>query len=955
MRLINVLFFSILFLIVGVIQSQAQSGKDRSTSMTDSPLAAEQTDQISRLLKPRIVYRPNLKYPAPAVGSRVTGNVKLELLVDSEGMLEEASVLHTDPVGYGFAEAATEYAQRLRFVPPQVSEVNVRSKLNISVKFTAKMLVEELQARGLFDEAEQYQKRTERAKGGRLDSSELTIYGAYEDSTDVIGLSIHHLVDGPSAEIIKVQELPMPPVEGPVGEVEGLVLEQGTRRPVANAIVRFNGFEVMRSTTPWGRFRFTDVPVGRLSVMVNRPGYASQSHIIVVEPGSAKEVRKIFLKPLSFSERQKIGQHIPPRSPTRHHMHRDEVQAIAGVDSDFLKAARDLPGLYRAPFDLNGPVTSKSLGARQWGGSGELVFRGGIEGGAYVLNTPVLTLSHLNHSRTLLPAAMISDVTIESDYAVEIGRVGGGLMEVNLAMPHQDDRQLEVELNAFELGGVVGGPISSKTSMTGAIKLGVMRAFQSQVGADEWLKYGVQVPNSQDAHLLLNHSDGAHNLMVLSTWHNSGWRNDFESPDLIQPQLRGDAGQSQNGVSIRGQWNYTNPEKKLKNTLSFSYELLNSYQNVANGHTLDHSLNQFFVSDRLKLRLGKPLWLSAGLEQQVTYSYLEQQGASLWVEGMGRSLSRFEAMDLHNDRSLAFSPSVWAGLEGRWTQVHFLLGSRVTYWSETEEVTPEPRVSLRYTPAFGTILKLGSGLYTQQLRPRYFDYYVGSGHGNVNGLKQTRIFSSSAGFEQRFTRQIYIDVTGFYRLLSNRLVADQDPTVRFKSTGDGDAWGGEFLLRYDPDARYYGWLSYGFSRARFQDSLGAIQRRGDYDQTHNLSTVAGIKLTPQLSLNARWRFISGTPYSALPSQTFDSDLGQGSFGYGPINNLRYSAFHQLDVRLDYRWIFKEWSLLSYLQVNNAYDHQVSELPHPLEGMSSDAPSTLQTWPLWISLGLRAGF
>jgi TonB family protein len=956
MRLINaLLFYALTIFVLSLSIAQAQTIEYSSDSNSTSGLTQEQTQEQARSLKPRIVYRPALKYPAPAVGSRVTGLVKLELLVDSEGVLEEAKILETDPVGYGFAEAATEYAKRLRFVPPQVSEINVRSMLKMSVRFTAKMLIEELQTRGLFEEAEQYQKRTERAKGSRLDSSEISVFGAYEDSTDVIGLSIHHLVDGPSAEIVKARELPMPPVEGPVGEVEGLVLEQGTRRPIANASVRFNGFDVVRSTTPWGRFRFTGVPVGRLSVMVNRPGYASQSHVIIVEPGSAKEVRKIFLKPLTFSERQKVGQHIPPRSPTRHHIHRDEIQAIAGVDSDFLKAARDLPGLYRAPFDLNGPVTARSLGARQWGGSGEVVFRGGIEGGAYILNTPMLTLSHLNHSRTLLPAAMISDVTIEADYAVEVGRLGGGLMEINLSNPHQDDRQIEAELNAFELSGVVGGPISSKTSITGAIKLGVMRFLQTQVGAEEWLKYGVQIPNSQDAHLLINHSDGAHHLMLLSTWHNSGWQNDFESPDLIQPQLRGDVGQSQNGVSIRAQWRYNRPEKQLNNTLSVSYELLNSYQNVANGHILDQSLNQFFVADRLKLRLAKPLWLSAGIEQQMTYSYIAQQGATLWSEGMGRAVNRFEAMAPREDKVFAFSPSLWTGLEGRWTQVHFLLGSRVTYWSETEEVTPEPRVTLRYTPAFGTILKLGSGLYTQQLRPRYFDYFMGAGHGNRNGLKQTRILSSSAGFEQRFTREIYIDMTGFYRQLSNRLVADQDPTVRFKSTGEGEAWGGEFLVRYDPDARYFGWVSYGFTRARFKDSIESFERRGDYDQTHNLSTVAGVKVTPQLSLNARWRFISGSPYSALPIQTFDSDLGQESFAYSPVNTTRYSAFHQLDLRLDYRWVFKEWSLLSYLQVNNAYDHRVSEIPHPLEGLNSEAPSVLQSWPLWVSIGLRAGF
>lgn len=941
------LAFSLLF---SLSEVRAQQGSGETVS----------SEEAVSSLKPRIVYQPPVKYPVPAVGSRVTGSVKLKLLIDVEGMLEEAIVLKTDPVGYGFEKSALQYAERIRFVPPQVNEINVRSQLEIMVHFTPQMMIEELRVRGQFEEADRFQKRAERSKTGRLDDAEMSIYGAYEDSTDVIGLSIHHLVDGPQGEINKVAEVPMPAVEGPTGEIEGLILEQGTRRPVSNAQVRFNGFDAVRSTTAWGRFRFTGVPVGRLSVMVTRSGYASQSHVIEVKPGAATDVRKIFLKPLSFGEREKVGQHIPPRVPTQHSLQKDELQGIAGVDSDWLKASRDLPGLYRAPFDLSGPTTVRSLGARRWGGSGSLIFRGGVEGGAYLLDTPTLVISHLNQSRTLLPTAMVSKVSIESDYALEVGRVGGGLMEIELDQPSLDDRQIEVEINAFELSGVVGGAISSKTSITVAAKLGVMRSFQTQLGADEWLKYGVQVPNSQDVHLLLNHNEGAHELTFLTTWHNSGWRNDFESPDLIQAQLRGDIGQSQNGMSARLKWAYNRPESQLSNTMSFSYELLNSYENVAHDHSLEHTIGQLFLVDRLKLRIAKPLWLTAGLEQQVTHSFISQQGASLWVEGMGRSLNRYEPAAIEEDQVLSFSPSAWVGLEGRWTRVHLVLGTRVGYWSETEEITPEPRVSLRYTPAFGTILKMGSGLYVQQLRPRYFDRYLGVGFG-ATPLKQPRFFSNSAGIEQRFTRELYLDVTSFYRLMDNLLVNDPDPTLRFASSGEGEAFGAELLLRYDPDSRYFGWISYGYTHARVKDRASGSLRRNDHDQTHSLSAVSGVKLTPQLSINTRWRYLSGAPYSILPPQSFDSDLGQSTFGFGPtptdrpVNTLRYSSFHQLDLRIDYRWRFKEWSLLSYLQFNNVYGHRSSELPHPLEGLSSTAPATLQSWPFWMSVGLRAKF
>ena len=890
-----------------------------------------------------------------ALKDLVRGKVRLRLLVNAEGSLENIVILKHEPSGYGFAETAKEYVSGFEFIPPQVNDISLRSSVEMNVNFTADMLTQKLREQGQYDRAERFQKRLVRAKSKSYHQATRSMYGADEDSTDVIGLSIHHLVDGPDAEVLQAPEKDFPPVEGLVTELEGLILEQGTRRRIANAIVKFNGFDVLKNTDIEGRFQFSGVPVGRLIVLVERAGYASHSHEIIVEKNSGRVLRKIFLKPLSFTEREALGQHIPPRVSTKHHLQRDEIQSLAGIDGDVLKAARDLPGLYRASFDLNGPATTRTLGARQWGGSGELVFRGGIEGGAYLLKTPMLTVSHLNHSRSLLPSAMISELSIESDYDLEVGRVGGGLLNLKLDKSKQRDRRIEAELNAFEFSALVGGPISTKTTITAALKLGTMRFLQKQLDANEWLKYGVQVPHSQDLNLLFNHHDGAHQFTMLSTVHSSVWRDDFESPNLIQSQLKGDIGEQQSGMSVRAEWLYEKPEQQWQNSLNISYELLNTQHLVANQHTLDQSMTQVFIADRFKLRLNNPIWLTAGIDQQVTYSYLTQEGANLWVEGMGRSVHRHEPQKSRDNSVLLHSPSAWLGLEGRWTRIHFVLGSRVTYWSESDEVLPEPRISLRYTPAFGTILKVGSGLYTQQVRPRYFDYYVGAGHNQISGLKQTGIFSSSAGIEQRFTRELYMDITGFYRQFNRLLVADQDPTVRFKSTGEGEAFGGEFLLRYDPTHRFYAWLSYSYTHARFKDQLNSSLRLNDFDQTHNLSAVAGLKLTPSLSLNTRWRYVSGAPYSTLPAKTFDSDLAQSSFSFGDVNVLRYSAFHQLDIRLDYRWLFKDWSLLSYVQINNIYDHRNSESPHPLDGLNADSPSTLRTWPFWASIGLRANF
>jgi hypothetical protein len=46
--------------------------------------------------------------------------------------------------------------------------------------------------------------------------------------------------------------------------------------------------------------------------------------------------------------------------------------------------------------------------------------------------------------------------------------------------------------------------------------------------------------------------------------------------------------------------------------------------------------------------------------------------------------------------------------------------------------------------------------------------------------------------------------------------------------------------------------------------------------------------------------------------------------FGAVNSARNPAFHQLDLRIDKRWIFDRWMLNVYLDVQNVYNHKTAE-------------------------------
>ena len=69
-------------------------------------------------------------------------------------------------------------------------------------------------------------------------------------------------------------------------------------------------------------------------------------------------------------------------------------------------------------------------------------------------------------------------------------------------------------------------------------------------------------------------------------------------------------------------------------------------------------------------------------------------------------------------------------------------------------------------------------------------------------------------------------------------------------------------------------------------------------------------------LSSRWRFAGGRPYTEpiylrqyhvwiVPEDT-------------PLNTERFPDYHRLDIRLDRRFYFKNWSLVVYFDVMNVY-------------------------------------
>ncbi len=98
--------------------------------------------------------------------------------------------------------------------------------------------------------------------------------------------------------------------------------------------------------------------------------------------------------------------------------------------------------------------------------------------------------------------------------------------------------------------------------------------------------------------------------------------------------------------------------------------------------------------------------------------------------------------------------------------------------------------------------------------------------------------------------------------------------------------------------------------------MGDNWRYFDFDQTHVLTAIASYKLGAGWEVGARFRYATGNPQTPVIGAVKDELTDSYVPIFGPVNSERLPAFVQVDVRIDKIWVFDNWSLDLYLDVQN---------------------------------------
>jgi TonB family protein len=691
------------------------------------------------------------------------------------------------------------------------------------------------------------------------------------------------------------------------------------------------------TTESSGKWELSELPAGATRVLVHADGmvddtvnvkleYAEEADVVTrLEPVPAKVAQAPAAPEEEVQEVSVLGTK-PPREVTKRTLSREEIEKIPGTNGDALRSLQSLPGVARPPF----------IG-------GQLIVRGSApaETTIFVDGTPVPIAYHFGGLSSVLPTEALERLDFyPGNYGTTYGRGTAGMVDVALRNP-KDKYHGFAQFDLIDARLHVEGPIGN----TGWKFLASGRRSWFDVWLGPILAQtggGIStLPRYYDYQLMVQKHFGPR----------ASFRTTFFGSDdaFAITRTESSAASAGQGGGFDNKTRFWRLQSIYKNQFSDAGEF--KVTAAAGRDQVSISVGQNFIST-----VEYPFSVRAEVSQRISRGVRANVGLDMIYAPYDLSLrlpSRLEpgTIPVPGTPPVSSTASGERGFAGAytelevvpWTGGRVVPGFRADYASTTTSWDFAPRLNMRQDVVSGiprTTIKGGVGLYHQPPSALQTDPTYGQ-----KDLRSARSVHYALGAEQQFSEHVELSVEGFAKSIDRIVVTGAG------NSGEGRAYGAEWMLRYRGHPKFFGWLSYTLSRSERRDSANEAWHLFQYDQTHILTVLGSYDLGKGYRLGGRFRLISGNLYT--PSVDGGYDASSGTYvaaSREPAYGERLPAFHNLDVRFDKTWTFQAWKLSFYADIQNIYNRR------SVEGVSYNYNYTASQYTEGLtilpSLGLR---
>jgi len=319
---------------------------------------------------------------------------------------------------------------------------------------------------------------------------------------------------------------------------------------------------------------------------------------------------------------------------------------------------------------------------------------------------------------------------------------------------------------------------------------------------------------------------------------------------------------------------------------------------------------------------------------------------------------------------------------------------RLQWYASLAEISPEPRLAIKYNVTDWFRLKGAVGMYSQNLVAANSDrdvvnlfYGFISGPDNLpkkfNGnevktsLQKANHYIIGAEFDA--TNNLVFNIEGYLKdfkqltnLNRNQLYSETNapsgtPDILKKDfmVENGKAYGIDVSAKFE-HFRWYVWAAYSYAHVNKNyenENQELVNYRTHYDRRHNINLIvtysAGAR--KQWDLSARWNFGSGFPFTQVAgfyehyqmsnvSDQFVCENGDLGLIYDDINGGELPTYHRFDIDAKRRFHFNDRVNLELdLSVTNVYNRQNVFYVDIITG------ETMYQLPIMPSIGLTLTF
>jgi hypothetical protein len=271
---------------------------------------------------------------------------------------------------------------------------------------------------------------------------------------------------------------------------------------------------------------------------------------------------------------------------------------------------------------------------------------------------------------------------------------------------------------------------------------------------------------------------------------------------------------------------------------------------------------------------------------------------------------------------------------------------RLQYYASLSNVSPEPRLGIKFNATENLRFKFAGGFYSQNFIAANSDrdvvnlfYGFLSGPDNLqrvitdeDGNERDRTHSlqksehAILGFELDLSKKLTLNIEGYYKNFSQltnvnrfKIFDESDANAPDLLKKDyiietGAAKGVDVLLKYSTKKMYL-WAVYSLGKV---DRWDGMQNYAPvFDRRHNVNLVFTYSFKNNWELNARWNFGSGLPFTPRSGYYHNIDFSNGITTdittvnsqtlqtiLGDLNSSRLPTYHRLDITVKKDIVFK---------------------------------------------------